>query len=327
MKNPFDLNQVLVVTTRKGVWGSAPMEVFPNQLLTRKLRQDLHSTHWLNSIGLFLQCLLWVWMRKPAVILVGTAVTVGVWLRKFKSWGLVPAKLVLHNRHYRPITSGAADLVIHDSTHEVEVYGKEDDPHKHVYVPYCMEYWKEPEPDVSLPDGVQEPFFLSTGSAGRDYSVLDRASSGAAIQGVVTAQLRDSVTERYVFGDHIQSYYNLPEDIFQKLLRSCSFVVVGLKRDPYHMGGGSTVLKALQHGKPIITEPYHRDYVTHQHSGLLINTSDESELKQAIHTLCSHPELLKTYSENALQDGRGFSYQRFVDDLQPLLRQVAVREP
>lgn len=321
----LEKTNVLLVTTSKGYWASKECDdLFPRKIFTKMLFKKKHSTHWSNSISLLIETLWVLLLKRPKIIFVGAAVQVGLWLEEFKRIGLLKSKLLVHNRHYHRINARGIDAVIHDSTYEVDYFAAHDKETKHFFVPYCMDYqhWLREEP--SLPNGLPERYVLTTGSAGRNYEALLEVSKELNIPFVATAQVRDNVKVPEPYDGIFKVYTNLPEAQFYGVLRNSEFVVVALEKNDLHMGGGSTVLKSLQFGKPVITEPYHRDYVVDGQCGYLIDTSNVSELKMSILNLWHDRKTLELHSRNAKKVGITFDYNRFSNGLSSVLEELMV---
>lgn len=317
---------ILLITTKKGYWASEwCRKRFPDALYTRKLFSKLHSTHWANSLLLFLYAFIKIWLSRPKILFVGSAVTVGLWLEECKRRGLLPrdSMLLIHNRHYERIKARAIDAVIHDSTYEVNYFSQHDPETKHYYVPYCMEY-KLPQlaSEKDVQDGSYQfpkKYFLATGSAGRNYASLTKALEGTDMTCVITAQVRDGVSLPVENSRHIKVYKNLPDDVYWYLFSKSLAVIVCLEKNEWHMGGGSTVLKAIQLGKPVVTEPYHCDYVKDEGDGFLIDTNDHGELAKALLKIWNDDELASSLGGNAIKSGSEFKYDRFDREIKKVI--------
>lgn len=143
-------------------------------------------------------------------------------------------------------------------------------------------------------------YILSAGKTGRDYYTLAEA-------------IKDLPVDLVVISDHKSiSGINFPENTriltdiswhnYLELLKNCWFVVVSLQ-ELVKSTGQVVILEAMALGKPVIaTETVGtRDYISPEHTGVLVPPGDPFSLRKAIVSLSNNQNLQEEISQNALK--------------------------
>ncbi len=203
--------------------------------------------------------------------------------------------------------------IITNSTAEIETtaqrFGVERD--RLTFIPLC------PTRPSEVTAEEKPPYVLSAGRTLRDYELMWRVAERLDVPVKIVCGQGDlpgrASTERITIHREIYRAQYLD------LLRGSA--VVALPLLPTERSTGQVVfLEAMAMGKPVITtrSPGTIDYVAHEHSGWLIETSDSEALYQACVMLLDDMDLRQRLGEAALawvrEHGAPDQYaQRFLD--------------
>ncbi|MEM9296798.1 MAG: glycosyltransferase [Bacteroidota bacterium] len=228
----------------------------------------------------------------------------------------------MQNKFYKGDHAYGADAVLHDTNQEAEYFIKKGCSAQHLYWPYCLEFWKEVESDDNPGRLIKERYALCSGSAGRDLESLEHMVGEKDLLLIVTGQIREGLMERKFKNPKILAKFNSSYEDWVALLYHADFAVVSVKYNERHIRGGSTVLKALQLGKPVLTDRYHKDYVEDGVSGVLVDWKNKNALKEAYTKLSNDQDFLHRLEEQAKLRGRSFNYEYSTSQLLKLLMKV-----
>lgn len=216
------------------------------------------------------------------------------------------------NRLYGWLARRAVGIIT-NSTDEIETtaqrFGVERD--RLTFIPLCPTR----PPEVTAEE--KPPYVLSAGRTLRDYELMWQVAERLDVPVVIVCGQDDlpgrASTER------ITIHREIDRARYLDLLRGSA--VVALPLLPTERSTGQVVfLEAMAMGKPVITtrSPGTIDYVAHERSGWLIETSDSEALYQACVMLLGDMDLRQRLGEAALawvrEHGAPDQYaQRFLD--------------
>ena len=155
--------------------------------------------------------------------------------------------------------------------------------------------------DLPEHEAVSEPFVYSGGTARRDWLTLCTSLSGLSIAAKVVTDTRlSTICDR--LPENIEELGFLsPSDARKVMVRS--MMVCLSFQDTVLPSGPLVLLDAMASGKPIIATHCNgtRDYITHNHNGLLFPPKDHDALRSHIIDLVDNMPLRKLIGSNARQ--------------------------
>lgn len=333
MSNP--LAEVLVLTVQKGFWASPACEIFPNRLVLQPVLRLPgrwgSSRNPLNVLPLFWRGLVYCWLRRPRVVLFGSAPRLAAWFARLKRLRLLPpVRLIAPAALYLPpALHPEFDRLIVFSRGEIP--GQSPIASRYVFIPLPAP--PAPLPEQSAFDGAdptaEEKFIFSGGGASRDFASLIEAHSGlhARIPNppplrIVTFSPR-TLAYSHPLPPAVQVSYQLPHPQFLYQMSKATFVVVPLKAGA-HPHGHTTVVEALSLGKAVISTRHAsvEDYVIEGQTGLLVEPGDVTGYREALWQLLENPPLQRALEQQAQRFAQHLTYPAFAQRLAELCSQV-----
>lgn len=301
------LEDTLVITVRKGFWAAPESEVFPHRLYAPILIG--HSTNLLNTTLLAVKTAAALAIRRPRVILFGSAhriVPIFLLLKRYRL--LRRTRLVVTNQvYFGPRLGRYAETVIVYSRREAE--GRPN----YVYVPLAVD-GKAADAAVAHDEGV--PYVFSGGGTLRDFESLFAAVEGTGLRLIVVTHSPATLGVEREPPSECRVLWRMPLERFLSYMKGALFVVVPLRGiDSPH--GQTTIAQALQLGKPIVATrcPTVLDYVRDGAEGLLVEPGDVQGYRDAMLRLVQDEEFRSSCERAAQARAAELSYAGFASSL------------
>ena len=312
-------NDILVLTVKKGFWASRDCEIFPNRIYSKYIFHGFGkwgtSRNPFNSLSLILTGYLYCLFYKPKLLLFGSAPRVSAWFARIKRRGLLPeVKLIAPGAVYLDDKDAAYfDRLYVFSRSEVTIH----DPalrHKFEFIPLPA----EGEFNFLMPE-VNRNCIFAGGGAGRDFASLIEAVQGLETELEIVTFSQKNLGYARDLPENCKVYWRMSSTDYLKRMASALFVVVPLK-EGLHPHGHTSVVQALRLGKAIISvkNASIEDYVQHGKEGLLVQSGDVDEYKQAIlHLFYDHSfrASCEYYSKRWIPELSYASYARRLENL------------
>ena len=277
----MSMNDVLVLTVRKGFWASQACEVFPNRLYTPVLYGPSHSL--VNSGLLALRGLVEIRRRRPKLVLVGYSHRVAPWLAAARRLGLLRgARLVITNRKGLP--DGHAHLVNRIVEYSLAELALRPPVirERSVFVPLA------PPGDFERvrPAASEGEYVFAGGGGLRDFPSLIEAFRGLEARLLIVTFSRDTLGYEGPLPHNCEVRYRMPLQSFLELMAGAKLVVAPLQPslEPH---GQTTVAQALRLGKAVVATRNASldDYIADEREGLLVDARDVDGYRRAIERL------------------------------------------
>jgi len=306
------LSDVLVVTFRKSFWASPECEIFPHRVYGSIVRG--HSTHVLNTLLLAGKALAAFILRRPKLVLFGSAhrlVPLYLLLRRLK---LVRTPAIVTNQvYFGPRYGRYASRVIVYSTRETE--GRPN----YVYVPIPA----DGAFDQVMRHVEDESYVFSGGGALRDFGSLIEAVADTSVRLTIVTHSPETLGVDRFLPTNCRVHWRMPLDRFLSLLAGSTVVAV-----PLHKGetphGHTTIAQALCLGKAVVTTrgASVEDYVRDGQEGLLVDPGDVAGYRRAVLTLLEDEEFRQACERRARARAPEFSYTAFAHSVRALCHEV-----
>lgn len=310
------LDEVLVLTYRKGFWASEECELFPRRLYGRIVHG--HSTHWLNTVLLGARALATFARRRPKLLLFGSAhrlVPVYLVLRRLR---LVRTPAIVTNQvYFGPRHAHFASRVIVYSRREAERH-----PH-YAYVPIPA--------DGAFDDVVAhvegEPYVFAGGGTLRDFRSVIDAVADTELRLTIVTHSPETLGVEGPLPHNCRVLWRMPLETFLSYMAGSAVVVV-----PLHAGetphGHTTLAQALCLGKAVVTTrgASVADYVRDGQEGLLVEPGDVGGYRRAIRRLLDDEDFRRTCERRAKSRAPEFSYAAFARSLRALCAKVVAEQ-
>lgn len=323
---PSLLEEVLVLTVRKGFWAAPEARIFPQQIYAKTL--FLGPGRWgssrnpLNVLNLAVSGYRYYLRRRPKVILFGAAPRVSAWFARLKQAGRLPGvHLVAPGAVYlRPELLPCFERLYVFSRGEISTQppGLAE---KFAFVPL-------PAPDMAevRPYPSQEPYIFAGGGAGRDFATLIEAVRGLDLRLVIATFSPKSLgyAERSrPLPENCTVHWAMPRPRFLELAAGALFVVAPLKEGS-HPHGHTTVVEALRLGKAVISTQSASvdDYLAHGREGLLVKAGDSLAYREAILKLAQDSALRQACEQQARLRAAELTYEVFARRLASLCAEL-----
>jgi glycosyltransferase involved in cell wall biosynthesis len=319
----ISLNDVLVLSVRKGFWASRECDIFPNRIYPRRLvpipGRLGSSRNPINNLSAALQGYAFYLRHKPRIIIIGSANRIAPWFANFKKWGWLPdVKLVASSQSY--LTDNQVkwmECIIVYCSSEITTHALSLQP-RYKFIPLPADgpvdiYRNSPTGD----------FIFSGGGAGRDFAALIEAVRGTNIPlEIVTFSLK-TLNYQGQLPDNVKVTWRVPLHQFINLMASAKFVAIPLTPGS-HPHGHTTVVQALSLGKAIISTSSASvdDYITQQKEGILVSPSNVLDYRQAILEM-SENHLFRSQCEKYSREKiPQLSYQAYAERLAKLCQNL-----
>lgn len=321
------LDDVLVLTVRKGFWASPEASIFPHRIYTRTLFPG--SGRWgssrnpLNNLSVLVEGYLYYVRHRPKAILIGSANRAAPWFAGLKRAGLLPGTQLIATTQSYLSDAQVAHLA------RVIIYSRKEvalrDPAvqaKYVFVPLPADGdYRGLEPGGE--PASQEGYVFSGGGAGRDFATLIDAVRGTEIPLRIVTFSPESLGYDAPLPDNCTVEWRMPPRQFLERVAAARFVVVPLIRGE-HPHGHTTVVQALRLGKPVITTNNASvdDYIRNGEEGLLVEPGDVAGYREALLRLQNDEALFAHCQARAQQRGRDLTYARFAEQVRDICHEV-----
>jgi glycosyltransferase involved in cell wall biosynthesis len=311
------LEHVLVLTVRKGFWGSREAERFPRRLYTSAIHGASHTL--VNSGVLLVRALVEIWRRPPRVVLVGYAHRLVPWLTRLRRLGLLRgARLVITN------WKGLPDPLVREVDRIVEYSRKEFElrsaavRQRAVFVPLPA------TGDFDALAPVDEGEYAFAGGGGlRDFASAIEAVRGLDVRLLVLTFSPGTLRYDGEPPPNCEIRFRMPLQRFLELLAGAKLVVAPLKPGP-EPHGQTTVVQALRLGKALVAtrDASLDDYVSDGVEGLLVDAGDVAGYRAAIDRLWHDDELRARCEAAARARVADLTYDAFATRLAAICREV-----
>jgi glycosyltransferase involved in cell wall biosynthesis len=312
------LDDVLVLTVRKGFWASSESEIFPRRLYTATIRGPSHSL--VNSGALLLRALVEIWRRPPRVVLVGYAHRTVPWLARLRRLGLLRgARIVITNWKGLPDRLvRRVDRIVEYSRNELELRSAAV-RERAVVVPLPA----TGDFDGLAPAADDGEYAFAGGGGLRDFASAIEAVRGLDARLLVVTFSRETLGYDDDLPPNCEVRYRMPLDRFLALLAGARLVVAPLQpgSEPH---GQTTVVQALRLGKAIVAtrDASLEDYVSDGVEGLLVDAGDVAGYRAAIDRLWHDDELRASCERAARARAHDLTYGAFAGQLAAICRDV-----
>ena len=312
------LDEVLVLTVRKGFWASPESEVFPRRLYTATIRGPSHSL--VNSGALLVRALVEIWRRPPRVVLVGYAHRIVPWLARLRLLGLLRGtRLVITNwKGLADDLVRQVDRIVEYSRPELELRS-EAVRARAVVVPLPA----TGDFDGLAPPDVEGEYVFAGGGGLRDFAAAIEAVRGLDARLLVVTFSRETLGYDGDLPPNCEVRYRMPLARFLELLAGAKLVVAPLQpgSEPH---GQTTVVQALRLGKALVAtrDASLEDYVSDGVEGLLVDAGDVAAYRAAIDRLWHDDELRASCERAARARAQDLTYDAFAARLAAICRDV-----
>lgn len=313
------LDDVLVLTVRKGFWAAPEAQIFPHRIYTRTLFPGAgrwgSSRNPLNNLSVLIEGYLYYLRHRPQIILIGSANRVAPWFATLKRAGLLPGtQLIATTQSY--LTD---EQVVHLA--RVIIYSRKEVAlrdravqSKYVFVPLPAD-----GDYAGLESVPQAGYVFSGGGAGRDFATLIDALRDTEIPLRIVTFSPQSLGYADPLPDNCTVEWRMPPRQFLERVAAARVVVVPLIRGE-HPHGHTTVVQALRLGKPVITTSNASvdDYIRHGEEGLLVEPGDAAGYREAVRRLQEDEALFAHCQAQAQTRGRDLTYARFAEQVRDI---------
>jgi glycosyltransferase involved in cell wall biosynthesis len=312
------LDEVVVLTVRKGFWASPESEVFPRRLYTATIRGPSHS--FVNSGALLARALVEIWRRPPRVVLVGYAHRIVPWLAWLRRLGLLRgARLVITN------WKGLPDPLVRQ-VHRIVEYSRPELERRSAAVRDRAVFVPLPAAgdfDGLVPPSEREEYAFAGGGGLRDFASAIEAVRDLDVRFLVVTFSRETLGFDGDLPPNCEVRYRMPLERFLALLAGAKLVVAPLQpgAEPH---GQTTVVQALRLGKAIVAtrDASLEDYVSDGVEGLLVDAGDVAGYRAAIGRLWHDDELRASCERAARARAHDLTYGAFAARLAPICRDL-----
>jgi len=310
MEKYNQLDDVLVLTVKKGFWISSESQVFSNRIhakrifpVTGRWGSSRNPINVMNlAVGGYLYCL----FKKPKIILFGAAPRVASWFARIKKIGLLaPVKLITAGALYlNDEQAGQFERLYVYSRGEIALHDPKLAPkYRFIPLPGPHEFIADLEPVEG------EPYVFAGGGGTRDFASLIEAVKGTDIRLKIATFTERSLGYSRPIPPNVEVHYNVPKGEFLAMMAGSLFTAIPLieGENPH---GHTTVVEAVCLHKAIITTSKASvdDYATHNQEGLVISPYDISGYRDALTELWNNPELRQKFEEHNRKKARDYSY-------------------
>lgn len=310
------LDGVLVLAVRKNFWASKECRVFPNRRYTKTIVRGPgrfgSSRNPINVLTVALEGYLYFLLRKPKLILFGSAPRIAGWFAWLNKVGLLPGvKLVAPGALYlNDVQAQYLDKLIVYSRGEIDLHAPELRS-KYEFIPLPAD-----GPFHLLQPSSSRDYIFAGGGAGRDFGALIEAVKGLDVHLEIVTFSPKTLNYSGELPENCQVHWKMPPQKFLQLMAGASFVVAPLVEGK-HPHGHTTIVQALRLGKAIITTKNTSidDYVSAGEEGLLVSSGNVSEYRQAILKLWNEPELRASLERCAHIKGLNLTYEVYAQKL------------
>ena len=308
IKQEIKLSDVIVLTVKKSYWASVESEIFPYRVFSPIWIG--HSSHGFNAFLMKVKSLLVVLLKRPKIIIFGSAfkvIPLFLWLKKIGI--LKRVKFIAINRiSFREEQLSGIDRVI-------IYYKKEEENYQSCLKGKCCFI---PLPADGNFDHIQESEefdVFSGGGEGRDFKTLFDAVRGTAWKVKVVTFSPKNIQDAGSVPENVIVDYKMPLENFLKKMAKSKIVVIPLRSGNWPHGHTS-VVQALRLGKPVITNLASSvdDYIQDGINGSLIPTGDALKLKDSIATMLANHKWLQ-YKQGVLKTNINLNYKSFSESL------------
>jgi glycosyltransferase involved in cell wall biosynthesis len=283
----MSVNDVLVLTVRKGFWASQACEIFPNRLYTPSLYGPSHSL--VNSGLLALRGVVEIWRRRPKLVVVGYAHRIAPWLAVARRLGLLGgAGLVITNRKELPdARAHLVDRIVEYSRGELTLRPPVI-RERSIFVPLA------PPGDFEavLPAAGEGEYVFAGGGGLRDFPSLIEAFRDLEARLLIVTFSSETLGYEKPLPPNCEVRYRMPLPSFLALMAGAKLVAAPLQpgREPH---GQTTVAQALRLGKAVVSTRNASidDYMADEREGLLVDPGDVEGYRRAIERLLGDDEL------------------------------------
>ena len=308
----LDLDDVLVVTFRKGFWDSPECEIFPRRVYGKVVRG--HSSGWLNTLAVAAQALAAAARRRPKLLLFGSAHRLVPFYLVLRRLRLVTTPAIVTNQvHFGPRYARYARRVIVYSSREAE--GRPN----YVYLPIPA----DGDFGHVVPHAEDGPYVFGGGGTLRDFASLVKAVAGTDLRLTIVTHSPETLGVPGPLPGNCRVLWRMPLQEFLSLMAGAAVVVVPLRAgDTPH--GHTTIAQALCLGKAIVTTRGAgvADYVRDGVEGLLVEPGDVDGYRAAIRTLLEDEELRAACERRARTRRSEFTYSALARSLRVLCEEV-----
>lgn len=310
------LENVLVLSVRKGFWASPEAEAFPRRLYVRDSIRRRHNL--LGDIELTLRALMHIYRDRPQIVLFGAASALVPWFIRLKQLSFLDKArfLVLNQVSFSDKLAHHVERIIIYSRSQISLHDSRLHP-RYAFIPLPADgnfnrIWPPSEPNV----------VFSGGGEGRDYKSLIEAVRGLPLRLDIVA-----------FHPEHFSNANLPPncrilgpcatDDFLAAMARASLVVIPLLPG-VHPHGHTTIVQAKRLGKVVVTarNASVEEYVTDGVDGLLVEPGDVYGYRNAIQRLLKDPAMLHGMEKNVLAKKHLHTYASFQRELIQVCEQM-----
>jgi len=317
------LDEVLVLTVRKGFWASSESEIFPNRIYARIITG--YSQNFLNSFLIALRGLYYVYKKRPKIVLFGSTHRIVPWFLNLKRIGLLrKIKFVAINQiYFSNYKAQFLDKIIEYSRGEIT-----DKPET---IRYKYEYFPLPaDGDFGILQPMSGDYIFTGGGRLRDFASVIDAVKGLDVTLKIVTWSPKTLGYTCELPDNCQVYWKMPLQEFLEMMAGSKFVVVPTYTDVRAHGQSivnrslTTVIQALCLGKAVITtwEESVDEYVADGREGLLVPEGDVDAYRQSILRFLKSPELLESCEKYANAKAQNMTYVRFAERLVAMLGEL-----
>ena len=298
--------KTLVIATRKNFWASPESNCFSNRVHTWILWG--YSEDRFNTLLLVARSLIYLWIKRPEMVVVSQAARAAVWFSYLIRWRIVPkAKWIaidpvyLHRRHWKYYSK----VLVYCSN---QLKGDHKENFKYIPLPANGNF-----------DGIKLErgnYFVSIGIAYRDFKSLIQAARIEKLPLIIVTKSKETLSDVGEIPDHVTIHYSIPiQECVDLVAKSRGVIVPLLKGEIPH--GHSAVVQALRLGKALISTKRATvdDYITDGVEGLLVEAGDVKGYAAAMKRLWDEDGLLTKFERNALKKSEQFTYSYFAQEL------------
>lgn len=303
------LEDVLVLSVRKGFWASSEAEAFPRRLYVRDGLRRRHNL--LGDIELTLRAWIAILRKRPQIVLFGAASAVVPWFIRLKQSRLLGKIrfLVLNQVSFSDALACHVERIIIYSRSQISLHDSRLHP-RYSFIPLPADgnfnrSWPSSEPDM----------VFSGGGEGRDYSSLIEAVRGLPLRMDIVTFDPESINKADL-PPNCRILGPCATDDFLGTMARASLVVIPLLPG-VHPHGHTTIVQARRLGKVVVTarNASVEDYVTDGEDGLLVDPGDAAGYRNAIQRLLKDPARLHDMEKNVLAKMHLHTYSNFQKEL------------
>jgi glycosyltransferase involved in cell wall biosynthesis len=222
---------------------------------------------------------------------------------------------------FRAVVSSASRVLVY-SRRQLELYPRQlGVPREKLVFLYSHTSLYGKEYPVSRGD-----YVFSGGDSNRDYATLVAAARGLNCRVIIVTH-QSAELPAAALPSNVEIIAGLPPDEFNRMMAGAAAVVVPLRRGALETGGRTVYGNAMSMGKAVIVaDDDAGDYITNEHDGLLVQTSQAIALHHAIARVLADTELCTRLERNAKQTARAFAPEIFFNAIFALADDCARKE-